>query len=137
MKIKKVRLCFYNPHAIGNTLGKTLISELAQIFGADKSNLKKHLRRHDFLLNFLRNDKYKTAIVVDGTDTSLSTILDKIAFFKNNYLIHRLISLGEIYIWCSLNSLNPLKQKIIFYRNKLDELPCGALKTNFLSLIMS
>jgi glycosyltransferase involved in cell wall biosynthesis len=115
-----MRLCFYNPHAISNTLGETVLSKLAQIFGANKANLKKHNQRHDFLLNFLRDKKYNSAIVVDGGGTSFSPLLNQVSVLRNRYYLNKFISFGEIYIWCLLNNINPLKQKIIFNKNKLD-----------------
>lgn len=116
-----MRLCFYNPHTITNAIGSTVLSRLAQIFGTNKENLRKHNLKYEFLLNILRDNRYNTAIVVDGAGTSFSTVLSKIPFLRNNYFIYRFISFGEIYWWCLLNDLNPLKQNIIFNRKKLDE----------------
>ncbi len=118
---KTIKLCFYNPHAVGNTLGMTLLSTMAQIFGTNKKKLKKHNLRHNFLLDFLRNGKYNAAIVVDGAGTSLTPLLNKIFFIRNNYLVHKIISSAEIYIWCFLNGINPFQKEIIFRLKKLDE----------------
>lgn len=116
-----MRLCFYNPHTITNAIGSTVLSKLAQIFGTNKNNLRKHNLKYKFLLNILKDNRYDTAIVVDGIGTSFSTVLSNIPFLKNNYSIYKLISFGEIYLWCLLNDLNPLKQQIIFDKKKLDE----------------
>jgi len=116
-----MRLCFYNPHAIGNTMGETVISKLAQIIGTDKKNLKKHNRKHEYLLSFLKENKYNTAIVADGFGTSLGATLSRIKFFRKSYLAYKIVSLVEIYIWCLLNGMNPFGQKIIFSRKKLNE----------------
>lgn len=116
-----MRLCFYNPHAVTNVMGETLLSTLARIFGTNKSNLKKHNKKYEFLLNILRDKKYNMAIVVDGAGTSLGTVLKNIPFLKSNYSIYKLFSFVEIYVWCLLNSINPFGQRIIFNRNKLDE----------------
>jgi len=116
-----MRLCFYNPHTITNAIGDTVLSRLAQIFGTNKNNLRKHNLKYEFLLNILRNPQYNTAIVVDGAGTSFSTVLSNIPYLKNNFYIYRLVSFGEIYLWCLLNKLNPLKQQIIFNKKRLNE----------------
>jgi len=116
-----MRLCFYNPHAVTNAVGVTVLARLAQIFGTNKDNLRKHNLKYEFLLNILRDSRYDTAIVVDGAGTSFSTVLSKTPFLKNSHFIYRLIASGEIYLWCWLNDLNPFKQRIIFNRKKLDE----------------
>lgn len=116
-----MRLCFYNPHTITNAIGDTVLSRLAQIFGTNKNNLRKHNLKYEFLLNILRDSRYDTAIVVDGAGTSFSTILGLVPFFRNNYFVYKLISRAEIYLWCWLNNINPLKQRIIFDGKKLDE----------------
>ncbi len=115
-----MRLCFYNPHAISNATGQTVLSWLAQIFGTDKKKLRKHVQKYSFLLDLLKNREYDTAIVVDGTGTSLATVLKNIPLIRNWYFLHQLISFCEIYAWCVLNGLNPFRQVIVLNRKKLD-----------------
>ncbi|MFH0815004.1 MAG: glycosyltransferase [Candidatus Falkowbacteria bacterium] len=114
-----MRLCFYNPHAIINATGETVVSRLAQFFGTNKKKLRKHVQKYSFLLNILRNKKYKTAIIVDGAETSFGAVLNRILLLKNNQFIYCAISFVEIYIWCLLNKINPLKQTIIFNKKRL------------------
>ncbi len=116
-----MRLCFYNPHAAINATGDTVLSKMSQWVGKDKKNLRKHNLKYSFLLNILRDKKVKTAIVVDGADTSFSAVLDKWGWLRNSYFIHKFISVLELYLWCFFNNINPFKQTIIFDRNKLDE----------------
>lgn len=115
-----MRLCFYNPHAISNATGQTVLSWLAQLFGTNKNKLRKHVQKYSFLLDILKNKEYDTAIVVDGVGTSLGTVLKDIPLVRNWYPLYQLISFFEIYIWCLLNGLNPFQQRILFNRNKLD-----------------
>ena len=116
-----MRLCFYNPHAIYNSIGETCLSRLAQIFGTNKDNLRKHNMKYAFVLNLLKQNKYDTAIVVDGTGASLGIVLHEIPFLKDSYIVNTIISYAEVYVWCLLNNLNPFKQTFIFDKNKLDE----------------
>lgn len=116
-----MRLCFYNPHAITNAVGNTVLSKAAQIFGTNKNNLRKHNLKYEFVLHFLKDSRYRTALVVDGAGTSFSTVLNKIPLIKNAYFLRRIVSYIEIYLWCFLNDLSPWKQEIIFSRKKLDK----------------
>lgn len=115
-----MRLCLYNPQAIYNSIGETCLSRLAQIFGTDKNNLRKHNMKYAFILNLLRQNKYNTAIVVDGTGASLGIVLREIPLLNNNYIVNLIISYVEVYVWCFLNKINPFKQTIILNKNKLD-----------------
>lgn len=117
-----MRLCFYNPHAVYNSIGETCLSRLAQIFGTNKDNLRKHNMKYAFILNLLKQNKYDTAIVIDGTGASLGILLREIPFLKDNYLINTIISYAEVYIWCLLNNLNPFKQTFILSEKELDDL---------------
>lgn len=114
-----MRLCFYNPHAVYNSIGITCLSKLAQSFGTDKNNLRTHNMKYAFLLSFLQRNDPNTAIVVDGTGTSLGVLLQEIPLLRNNYLVNKTISSVEIYFWCFLNKINPFKQTIIFNKSKL------------------
>lgn len=116
-----MRLCFYNPHAVYNSIGETCLSRLAQLFGTDKNNLRKHNMKYSFMLNLLSQNKYNTAIVVDGTGGSLGIVLREIQFLKDNYTVNKIISYIEVYVWCLLNNLNPFKQTFIFDRSELDD----------------
>lgn len=102
-----MRVCFYNPQAVNNVLGITLPALIFE----NKKRLK-NLRRFGFLLNMLRNEQYDTAIVVDGTASSLP--LAPLGRLFNNYFFMRLISFLEIYLWCIANGINPFRKKIIF-----------------------
>ncbi len=104
-----MRLCFYNPHT---TVGKTLFSSLFR---------KPHAQKNDFLLELIKEKRADMAFVVDGTATSLTSGSSLIKFVSDNYFLLRIISFFEIYIWCFLNGINPLKAKIIFNRGGLDE----------------
>lgn len=100
-------------------MGETVISRLAQVFGTDKSKLKKHNRRHEFLLEYLKNKKFQTAIVVDGLGTSLDAIIGKNRFL-NQYFIRQFISRVEIYFWCFINGVSIRKTKIIYQLKDLN-----------------
>lgn len=115
-----MRLCFYNPHAISNSIGETCLSRLAQIFGTDKGDLRKHNVKYGFILNFIKDDLYDCAIVIDGTGGSLTAVMREIPFLGKSSKVNKIVSSVEIYIWCFLNNLNPFKQTIIFDKNKLD-----------------
>lgn len=119
--ITPMRLCFYNPHAVYNSIGETCLSRLARIFGTDKNNLRRHNMKYSFLLSFLQQNKYDTAIIVDGTGASLGLVLQEIPFLKDNYIVNTIVSYVEVYVWCLLNNLNPFKQTIILDKNKLDD----------------
>lgn len=116
-----MRLCFYNPHATANATGDTALARIAQLVGKNKKKMRKHNLKYDYLLDLLKNKKINTAIVVDGADTSFSAVLDQWKWLKGSYLIHKCIAVIEIYWWCLLNGINPLRQTIIFNRKKLDE----------------
>ncbi|OGK18253.1 hypothetical protein A3G67_03070 [Candidatus Roizmanbacteria bacterium RIFCSPLOWO2_12_FULL_40_12] len=115
-----MRLCFYNPHAVYNSIGITCLSRLAQIFGTNKENLRIHNLKYAFLLSFLQKNDPNTAIVVDGTGASLGVVLQEIPLLRNSYLMNKIISYIEIYAWCLINKVNPFKQTIIFDENKLN-----------------
>jgi len=104
-----MRVCFYNPQVI---LGRTLFSV---IFRTNPDV------RFNFILNFFRDKKYSTAIIVDGTSTSMTNGSLLVKFISDNYLIIRMISFVEVYIWCWLNGFDPFKQTIIFNKNSLDK----------------
>lgn len=108
-----MRICFYNPHAVGNVLGITILP-----FIFESRQRLKHFRRFDFLLNLLRDERYDAAIVVDGTSSSLP--FGSFGPIINNSFLIRIVSFLEIYIWCLLNKINPLKRKIIFSLDKID-----------------
>lgn len=110
-----MRLCFYNPQAVQSILGDTLIS---RIFRTNRKQIKS-LCKLDYLLEILKNPDIDTAIIVDGTSTSLFSPVRKSNRFNKLFII-KIVSFFEIYFWCLLNKINPLKQKIIFNINKLD-----------------
>ncbi len=110
-----MRLCFYNPQAVQSILGDTLIS---RIFRTNKKQIKS-LCKLDYFLDVLKNKNIDTAIVVDGTSTSLFSAVRQSKKFNKIFII-KILSYFEIYFWCILNKINPLKQKIIFNLNKLD-----------------
>lgn len=104
-----MRICYYNPQV---TLGRTLISVILRSVSDTK---------YSFLLDFLKNNDLNTAFVVDGTATTLNASSKILNFISNNYLLVRIISFFEIYIWCILNRINPFKHKIIFSKRNLNE----------------
>lgn len=112
-----MRLCFYNPQAVNSILGDIFIARLLrsnkdQVMAAARCN---------YLLEILRDDrKNKTAIVVDGTATSLMSGSLKIRFLLKYPVFIKLISYFEIYYWCFLNKINPFSKKIIFNFNNLE-----------------
>jgi len=107
-----MRLCFYNPHLI-DILGTSLFSS---IFVRGKA--RERNQRLNFLLELLHNKKYNTAIVVDGTVSSLP--FRRLGVIFNNRYFVRLFSFIEIYLWCLINHVNPFRVKIIFSFKKLD-----------------
>ncbi len=109
-----MRICFYNPQALTcNALGTSLFALVTE-FGKAATNK----RRFDFLLEVLRDRKYDSAIVVDGTVSSLPWHrLGPI--FRSRYFI-KSFSFFEVYLWCFLNGVNPLRRKIIFSLDGLD-----------------
>jgi len=107
-----MRLCFYNPQ-VADILGLTLFAAL--FFPGEVGKRK---RRMDFLLDVLRDKKYETAIVVDGTVSSIP--LSRLGPFFSSSRFVRFFSFLEAYAWCVVNRINPLKQAIIFSFGRLD-----------------
>ncbi len=109
-----MRFCFYNPQTVSGVLSVTL---LTAPFERDK--VVSQTKRMGYLLDILRNNKkYNSAIVVDGTASSLP--FGRLGRLFYNYYFLRFFSFFEIYIWCFLNHINPFKQTIIFSLKKLD-----------------
>lgn len=104
-----MRLCFYNPQAVQSVFGELLISKL---FRSNKAQTKANSKL-GYFLDLLNDKKVKTAIVVDGTVTSIFSATRK-SKILNKYWIVKIISFFEIYLWCWFNDINPFKQKIIF-----------------------
>lgn len=107
-----MRFCFYNPHLI-DILGTSLFSS---IFVRGKA--VKRSQRLNFLLEILRDKKYNTAIVVDGTASSLP--FHRLGSLFNNHYFFIIFSHFEVYLWCLINKINPFGQRIIFSFKKLD-----------------
>ena len=101
-----MRICFYNPHVVDNVLG---ISVNPFIFG--HRGRKKHLGRFDFLLKMMRDKKYNTAIVVDGTASSFP--LASLGSVSRNRFFLKLVAFIEIYSWCLIHGINPFGGKVI------------------------
>lgn len=106
-----MRICLYNPQTV---LGDTLLYKLL-----GKSKARGNIK-YDFILDFLFQEEIKSAIVVDGTASSLTAGSSAMAFLSNNFWLMRIISFFEIYIWCFINNISPLKVKIIFDHKKLN-----------------
>lgn len=102
-----MRLCICNPHTV---LGKTLFSLIFK---------HPHFAKYDMLLEFAK-PPYQAAFVVDGTASSLTYGSQRIPFISDNYVIMRMISTIEIYLWCLFNKINPFTQTIIFRPQTLD-----------------
>lgn len=115
-----MRLCYYNPQSINIGFGETVLSFLASVFGTDKSRLRRHNLKYAYLLDLLRSSKIKSAIVVDGTGSSFSPILDHLPLIAHRYRIYSIVVRIEVYIWCLINNVNPFKKKIIFSAENLD-----------------
>jgi len=109
-----MRLCFYNPQAVSDLLGKTCFSLISQVAAG---KMAKHQEKLGFFLDVVRDKKYDTAIVVDGTASSFPFHRFPVL---NHYAVIRLFSFFEVYIWCFLNGINPFKQTIIFSLTGLD-----------------
>ncbi|EKD52981.1 MAG: hypothetical protein ACD_61C00186G0018 [uncultured bacterium] len=104
-----MRLSFYNPHT---SIGRTFISFVLR---------KAHNKKNDLFLDIIKSKPCPTALVVDGTASSITSGSSLIKFISDNYFLLKIISFLEIYIWCWLNGLNPFKEKIIFDKNYLDK----------------
>lgn len=78
----------------------------------------KRNRRMQFLLDMLRRKKYETAIVADGTVSSIP--FRRLGPLFDNPRFIRLFSFFEIYAWCLINGINPFRQTILFSAAKLD-----------------
>lgn len=101
-----MRLCFYNPHLI-DILGESLFA-----FFFSWGNPAKRNRRLEFMLQMFREPKYRAAIVVDGTVSSIP--FRRFGRLFDNTRFIRAFSFFEIYAWCLVNRLNPFRQTIIF-----------------------
>ena len=106
-----MRICYYNPQTV---LGVTLLQKLLR-----KSKTRGNAK-YDPMLGYLYTKNVETAIVVDGTATSLTAGSSQTSFLLKNYFLMRIISFFEIYLWCALNRLNPFKTKIIYNIKELD-----------------
>lgn len=111
-----MRICFYNPQAVHSLMGLTLFASLFQ-----RGSITKNGTKYSCLLELLKDKKIDTAIVVDGTATSLTNSSTKFPFFSQNYFLIKLISYIEVYIWCFLNKINPLNQTMIFNLKNMDK----------------
>lgn len=132
-----MRFCFYNPQVVDN-VGQTLFSTLVH---GKKNSVVRHNMRYGYLVNILRSRK-NVAIIVDGTVTSLSAGSTKYPLISENYFLLRVFSFFEILIWCLLNDINPLRTKIIFFKDQLNEkedilFGFGSLTDTFLSKKMT
>lgn len=122
-----MRICLYNPHTCLS------ISLFSFIFNFKNREIIKRVDKYGYLLDIARGKKYDSAIVIDGTSTSLTSGSSLMKFTSNNYYLLRLVTFFEVYIWCLINRVNPFTTRIIFRFNKLNEDTDVLLGFGFLS----
>lgn len=81
-------------------------------------NPAKRNRRLGFMLQMLRQPECPTAIVVDGTLSSMP--FRRLGRIFNNARFIRIFSFFEIYVWLVINRINPFTQTVIFSSDGLD-----------------
>jgi len=111
-----MRFCFYNPQAVLS--GMNLFFYLHYKLGKTRV-MPTRAAKYSSLQRILTDKRYNSAIIVDGTATSLTCSSRRFPFVSENYYLLRIISFFEIYIWCFLNQINPFDQKIIFRYKQL------------------
>lgn len=99
-----MRLILINPHCKG--YGKNV---------ADTLRRKKQVLKYTYFIDYLKDKNKNTAIFIDGTKTSFSSVGIKLFIFPFFF------SFIELILWMALNKINPFQNKIYFDSNKLGE----------------
>jgi hypothetical protein len=103
-----MRLCFYNPHT--GLFAKGVFHVLFR---------KPYQAKYEFLLAYVRDARYQTALVVDGTVSSFP-----LEYLLGTGLLYRgvvaVLSRIEVVVWCLIHTINPFRQTFVWRTRALN-----------------